>query len=371
MTDPSSADARASRNPRSDAVDQPVRRFLTRQASDRFRREDRHWFRHLLSLVVARVLSWVARALPDRARTGLADWLGDRIHSISVQYRENVADNLTQVAAYTGDDRTGDQVVRSVFRVASQNWADLLMVPGKTRQEMSRDIRLVDGSWDILDQALALRRGAVLITAHLGAFDFIGQVLHARGYALTAVTLRTTSRVMFDGVTALRRSHGMRLVEATPSGVRTAIQAIRRGECSVFVTDRDFFQNGRPVSLFGRETTLPPGAVRIARDSRAPIVPIFTRRVGSIHELMIYDAFEVPRSSDIDADIDAGLQKIVDVLERAISTAPDQWVMFQSVWPSEPADLVRAFPAESPLSGEFAERVGASLPRLRPPPSVG
>ena len=346
----------------------PIRRFLNRRASERFRREDRHLFRHLLSLIVARALSWFARALPERGRLGLADWLAERMYRISVQYRRNVADNLAQVATHTGGDRTGDDAVRAVFRAASRNWADLLMVPGKSREEMSRDIRLVEGSWDILDEALARRRGAVLITAHLGAFDFIGQVLHARGYALTAVTLRTTSRVMFDGVTALRRSHGMRIVEATPSGVRSAIQSIRRGECSVFVTDRDFFQNGRPVTLFGRETTLPPGAVRIARDSRAPIVPIFARRVGNVHELMIYDSYEVPKTTDIDADIDAGLAWVVGVLERAISTAPDQWVMFQAVWPSEPADLVRAFPAESPLSGEFAERVGASLPRLRPTP---
>jgi len=349
----------------------PVRRFLQRRASERFRREDRHWFRHIVSLVVARALSWFTRTLPDHGRVALADWLGDRIYRVSVQYRQNVADNLAQVAAHTGGDRTGDDAVRAVFRAASRNWANLLMVPGKTPEEMSRDVRLVDGSWDVLNQALALRRGVVLITAHLGAFDFIGQVLHARGYALTAVTLRTTSRIMFDGVTALRGSHGMRLVEATPSGVRTAIQAIRRGECSVFATDRDFFQNGRPVKLFGRETTLPPGAVRIARDSRAPIIPIFARWVGNVHELMIYDAIEVPRTSDIDADIDAGLAQVVRAIERAISTAPDQWVMFQSVWPSEQPDLVRAFPPESPLSGEFAERVGASLPRLRPTPPAG
>ena len=368
MTERPAATSAAPERPAPNPEAQPIRRFLNRPASERFRREDRHLLRHLLSLVVARALSWFARVLPERGRLAIADWLGERIYRISVQYRQNVADNLAQVATQVGGDRTGDDAARAVFRAAARNWADLLMVPGKSREEMSRDIRLVEGSWSILDDALARRRGAVLITAHLGAFDFIGQVLHARGYPLTAVTLRTTSRVMFDGVTALRRSHGMRIVEATPSGVRTAIQAIRRGECSVFVTDRDFFQNGRPVTLFGRETTLPPGAVRIARDSRAPIIPIFARRAGNAHELMIYDAFEVPRTADIDADIDAGLRWVVSALERAISTAPDQWVMFQAVWPSEPADLVRAFPAESPLSGEFAERLGASLPRLRPTP---
>jgi KDO2-lipid IV(A) lauroyltransferase len=146
--------------------------------------------------------------------------LGERICRISVQYRQNVANNLAQVGTQVSGEATGDEAVRAVFRAAARNWADLLMVPGKSRAEMGRDVRLVEGSWAILDETLAGGRGAVLITAHLGAFDFIGQVLHARGYPLTAVTLRTTSRVMFDGVTALRRSHGMRIVEATPSGVR-------------------------------------------------------------------------------------------------------------------------------------------------------
>ena len=342
------------------------RGLLGRRASDRFRREDRHLIRHLVSLSVARGLSWLTRALPTGARLTFADWLAERIYRVSVQYQQNVSANLDQVAVFTGTARPDDDTVRAVFRTASRNWADLLLVPGKSKEEMNRDFQVVEGSWDILNDALALRRGMVIVTAHLGAFDYIGQLLHARGYALTAVTLRTTSRMMFDGVTALRRSHGMRLVEATPSGVRNAIQAIRRGESSVFAMDRDFFQNGRPVTLFGRETTLPPGAVRIARDSRAPIVPIYARRVGNVHELMIHESFTIERTTDIDADLDAGLARIVASLERAIATAPDQWVMFQVVWPSEPADPVRVFPAESPLSGEFAERVGASLPRRRP-----
>jgi hypothetical protein len=38
---------------------------------------------------------------------------------------------------------------------------------------------------------------------------------------------------------------------------------------------------------------------------------------------------------------------VAAVLERAISRLPDQWVMFQPVWPSEPGGLILGAPAGS------------------------
>ena len=90
---------------------------------------------------------------------------------------------------------------------------------------------------------------------------------------MTVITGRTTSRFVFDAVTHLRQSHLVTMVEPTPAGVRRVIRALRRGEIAGFVTDYDFFQNGVPVTFFGRETTLPPGPIRIARDTGALVVP--------------------------------------------------------------------------------------------------
>jgi KDO2-lipid IV(A) lauroyltransferase len=194
------------------------------------------------------------------------------------------------------------------------------------------------GSLERLDAALERGKGCILITAHLGAFDFMGHYLHAAGYKLTIVTGRTTARIVFDGVTYLRQSNGLPLVEATPSGVRRAIQAVMQGECAVIVVDRDFFQNGIRVDFFGEETTLPPGAIRIARDTGASIVPIYAKRVAGGHEVSIHEPFTIERTPSLQNDLNLGMSKVVESLETALSQVPDQWVMFQSVWPSGPGD---------------------------------
>jgi KDO2-lipid IV(A) lauroyltransferase len=205
----------------------------------------------------------------------------------------------------------------------------------------------------------------VLLSAHLGAFEFVGHALTARGYPVTSVTGRTTSRFLFDAVTHLRASRGMRLVEATPGGVRRVIQALRRGECVAFLVDYDFFQNGRPVRFFGRETTLPPGPIRIARDTGALVVGTFARRTADGYALSLAEPFEVEKSGDLEADLARGMERAVAVLERAIGATPDQWLMFQRVWPSAAAVPVRVFPVGSPLESELLRRVDAVLPEPR------
>jgi phosphatidylinositol dimannoside acyltransferase len=324
-------DATGSREPVPDQ-----RSVLARKVSERFRRESPHYIRSFISVSFARLNSRVARALPVAARYWLADRFGDALYLLSRGYRKNVISNLSHVHAAIGRPAPTTSDVHTVYRTSSRNWADLLAVPGHTPRQFRSEVSVTPGSLERLDAAIARGKGCVLITAHLGAFDYMGHFLHAMGYKLAIVTGRTTARLVFDGVTYLRQSNGLGLVEATPSGVRKAIQSVMNGDCAVIVCDRDFFQNGVAVEFFGVKTTLPPGAVRIARDTGAAIVPVFGKRVPGGHEFSIYEPFTVEKTAYLHRDIEIGMAGVVTAMETAIAAIPDQWVMFQSVWPSAP-----------------------------------
>jgi KDO2-lipid IV(A) lauroyltransferase len=333
-----------------------------KRAPARFKLERRHEFRYHLSVACAIACSWIVRIVPERPRNWIADRGGDFFFRFSPTYRRNVSANIAQVVGEPEDSANVRAMTRSVFRASGRNFADLLVLPHLSAKQVANYEEVVSGDWSIVERALERGKGAVIVTAHVGSFEFLGKTLHHRGYKTNSITARTTARFLFDAVTYLRRARGSSVVEASPSGIRRIIQAIRRGECAVFLSDRDFFQNGLPVMFFGKETTLPPGAVRIARDTGAPIVPIFAIRKGDRRGIMIEPSFEVEKSRDLDGDLSRGMARLVEVLENAIGSLPDQWVMFQRAWPLEPADPVRVFPIGSPLETDVLERVGAALP---------
>ncbi len=309
-------------------------------------------FRYRLSIWIAKTFSWFFFLLPPPLRRALSDSVALGFYHFSRSYRDNVQSNLRQVLGPNESQSEIRQAARTVFRTSARNFVDLMIVPRRTRARLMADVHLSASDRASLDGLIADGNGVVIVTAHLGAFDYIGQGLHLLGYRLTIVTGKTVARFVYDGVVFLRSAKGASMVEPTPSGVRQALKALRRGECVAFVADRDYLQNGKEIMFFGRKTTIPPGAIRIARDTGAPVQPVFTRRVRGGHEMRLFPSFRVPRTKNQEADVAVGLQKLVDVLESAIGAAPEQWVMFQRVWRDEPLDPVRAFPAGSPFAPE-------------------
>lgn len=298
-----------------------------------FRREKRDPIRYRLSISTAKLLARLASVLPGPVRVRLAILTGWLVFRFNTGFRDNVRDNLLHVLGPDAAEGRIDAMSRSIARNGILNILDLLIM---FRREPAEVLALID-----LDPAFArhldgLDRepgGTIVVTAHLGSFDMIGQAIGVMGYPLTILTGRTTYRILFDAVSFLRSNKRGRIVEPSPSGVRGIYRSLRRGEIVGIVCDRDFFFNGIPVSFFGAETTLPPGPVRIARDTGAMLLPTFARRNGDRHEIRVQPAFKVPRTDDVQADIAAGMAFLVAALEREIGAEPEQWSIFQRVWP--------------------------------------
>ncbi len=303
--------------------------------------------------------------MPGPIRNYISLRLGSLSYRLSQGYRQNVESNIRIVTGRDSNDAEVRELTRSIFLTNALNFADLLTLAWRSRNWFARGSQVVYGDWAVVDKALKRGKGVIFVSAHVGCFDFIGQSIHAHGYTLTVVTGRTTSRFVFDGVTWLRGRRGTKMVEPTPSGIRHVIRSLRNNECVVLVADRDFFENGHEVEFFGHKTTLPPGAVRIARDTGAAVIPIFTRRTHSGHEVRIMDPMYIEQTRDVQADVAEGMKRLVPVLEEGISSALEQWVMFQRVWPEVAPDSIRIFPTGSPLESPLLERVAQKLPEIR------
>lgn len=289
-------------------------------------------------LAAARAFSLIAYYTPVRIGYLLSDivavWMFLRFHG----YRRAVMANLRAVYRGSIPERELRKRARWVFRTSSRNFWDLACLPHFDRERLGEMHCLEVGDWSLIDDAMARGKGGIMISAHLGAFDFIGQYVLTGRHLPLVLTSSTVPPYLFAGVTYWRRSLGSRVEIVNSNALRQVVHAMRKGELVTLVADRNFGGTGYPVEFFGQPTTLPSGPIKLARETGAPLIPVFAYRKDIQHRrreffFRVGPPIHIERTSNRDADIAQGMRRLVEILEQSISRAPEQWVMFQPVWP--------------------------------------
>jgi len=230
------------------------------------------------------------------------------------------------------DDTKLKQAVRAVLRNTARNYFDLIKIPHIKPDDIEHSITV--HNWHNLDDALKRRKGVIMVTAHLGSFDMVAQIFALRSIKTTIVVESLEPPSLLRHVVALRESNGLHLVPAQAGALQIMIQALRRGEMVLIVSDRDIANNGQKLTFFGEETTLPDLAVRLAMRTGADVVPAFNLRRGDGK----YDAYFEPAINVIQGGNGAiikNMEQITIVMEKYIKSCPEQWTVLSPIWARE------------------------------------
>jgi lauroyl/myristoyl acyltransferase len=241
------------------------------------------------------------------------------------QILENLAMVLPEVP---GPDRA--RIARHAFQNDAKNWIDTLRIPHMS-VKMLMEIVDLEG-WDRLETAVAENKGLILVSAHLGNFDFVGQIVVAHGYKMTIPVERMKPERLFRFLVAQRASRGINIVPLE-RGPRELMRAVRAGDIAGLTADRVVAGRGVRVEFFGRQASMPRGPASLARHTGAPLlVGIAVRGERGRFRGIILPEVEMQRTLDPEADEQENTRRIVATLERFIRQYPDQWTAFSAIW---------------------------------------
>ena len=268
--------------------------------------------------------------LPKRVGYLLARLIADVVFSIASRVSVNIAVNLRHVLGPEVNDRTLKRSARGVLRNIACNYFDLIKLPRLKRRDLERSLRI--NGWEHLETALAKGRGVVLVTAHMGSFDTAVQIFALRSVKTTVLVEPIKPPALLAHVTRLRQSHGITFLPSQPGTLGALLRCLRRGEAVLFASDRDIDNNGLRTTFFGKETTMPTIAVRIAMKTGAALVPCFNRRrMNGKYDLNIEPAIEIV-GRESDTSVADTVEKVVRVMEKRIRRTPEQWVVLSPIW---------------------------------------
>jgi KDO2-lipid IV(A) lauroyltransferase len=186
-----------------------------------------------------------------------------------------------------------------------------------------------------VDPLLEKGRGVIFVSAHLGNIDVVGQLPLVYGVPATSVIEHIQPERLFQYLLAQRESHGLTLIPSDGQ-MLDLFRALKRGEIVVLIGDRAIGDNARSVNLFGSPTQLTDGPVQLAVRTNTPLIPAFVERLPDDTFLVhIEPPLEIPRTGDRCADVAAGMEMVIAVLERYIAKHPEQWLVARSVWPMD------------------------------------
>jgi KDO2-lipid IV(A) lauroyltransferase len=182
------------------------------------------------------------------------------------------------------------------------------------------------------EACMAEGKGVIIATAHTGGWEAAGPMMskvHPGEVVVVMARERDDqARALQD---ELRERAGVRVVHIGETAL-DALPLLRHLKTNAVVAMQlDRVPPGmrsREVTLFGEKWQAPEGPLTIAALSGAPIMPVFTRRVGFLeYELAAHPPIRLPRRPTPE-ELDQAAQRMMDAMGAFLKAHPTQWFHF-------------------------------------------
>ena len=228
-------------------------------------------------------------------------------------------------------------------RLARRAWQHLGMTLVELARALDRPLNatLAELTLDGLEHirgVMAEHGRALVLTAHLGNWEYLTASHRLMGYPL-AIVVRPLDSPMLDELAAsLRRKSGAELIDKR-GAVRPVLEALRRGGLVGVLLDQNATRReGVFVPFFGRAASTSRSLALLALRTGTPIVPIFIRREGAgRHRVVIEPPLPLPAANDLNEAIVELTARCTATIEAAVRQAPEQWLWSHDRWRTRPA----------------------------------
>ncbi|OGF15203.1 MAG: hypothetical protein A2W00_06300 [Candidatus Eisenbacteria bacterium RBG_16_71_46] len=222
----------------------------------------------MLSWLAYLIADLVSRALPARAVDGLAVALARVAFALRLPARRALAANLERLLPGTGTlERRA--LARAAFEQFALSLGEFLrldrMAPGRLAGVI--EVRGIEH----LAAARASGRGVILLSAHLGNWEWGAAFLGAEGKKIHLVARPHPSPLVEAFFARRRRAWGVSSLSGSPLW-RDAARALRRREWVALMSDRGTHRRTAPVCAW---------AAALARRTGALVLPGVMVRIGA------------------------------------------------------------------------------------------
>lgn len=278
-----------------------------------------------ITVLLQKTAILLVRLFPLKLADRIAARSGILICSLSERRRNTVLTNLGHIFARNDIDRARmNRYLKNTFANYARCMVDFLRLGFMSRDDF--DVEIV--GLENIGAALEHGRGCVLLTMHIGNWDYAGSYLAARGVPMSAL-VEETSPEMYGLYTRHRERMGMKTFPLSRAGYGF-LHTIKNNRVLAVLGDRDILRNGVTVDFFDGRRNIPRGLGEIVIKKRMPVLfgYMVLNPAGRGHRYLAFIDAPVFFTRTEEEFNDC----MVSRLEQFIRRYPDQWMLFESDW---------------------------------------
>lgn len=266
----------------------------------------------------------------------LANIFAFMIGNIFRYRREVILDNLHLVYGDILPEKE-NILLKKIYRNFTYLWFEVLYAK-KINLENFKDHFTIK-NFEIVNNLLSLNKGLIMITGHLGNFEWTPGLFGLKGYYYNAIAKRQRNPYINAFMQDTREYFGGKII-FTKNALKEGLRVLRNNEILMMVVDQDARRKGVFVNFLGIPSSTAVGTAIFHLRTKAPILFIAMIRKSFGHFDVYFE--EVNTKDDLTITEESVIeitQAHSAVLEKWVRKYPEQWFWMHKRWKTKPKSV--------------------------------
>lgn len=282
-----------------------------------------------LACIVFRACGPIIRVLPKRFSLFLGKKAGEFLYYFDLKHKAIAYSNIKLAFGTKLSPRKLKHMTKEFYRTFGQNIIEIFFIPQVDKGYLNKYISFE--GLDYIEQGFKRGKGVVLLAVHAGSWELSNIICANLGFPFVLFARDQRHPRLNRLLNSYRSQKGCRIVERK-NGVRQLIQAIKNNEAIGMTADQGG-KAGIQGKFFGKQASMPSGAVRLALKYDATVLPAFYTRIkGPYIKTIIEPPFNLKRTGNLKQDIRNNLQELVGIFEKHIKKYPWEYLWSYKIW---------------------------------------
>jgi len=271
------------------------------------------------------------QSMPEATALALGRGLGRCAFAVIPRRRAIALSGLRLAFGDTHDDRELRRLCRANFVHYGTVLAEVLRLPRLTDAQLLDRFTL--GGREHVDAAKARGRGLIIITAHLGNWEYLVAAQQAWGLDIAVITRHAHDSGVDQFWQGMRQARGVCCLDSYRSLKDVARQLRSGGTVGMTIDQNEGGTTGARVPFFGREAGTVKAPALLAVRLGCPVIMFLSWRDESgRHHARLSEEIPLVQGTDLEDTVNRTTQRYNELLEEAIREHPEQWSWVHRRW---------------------------------------